>query len=124
MKREAKCELVPKMAKLRINLPDCPPPMAVPTDPRAAWGNGYRAAANACEDVLNGILPYMSQTLKAKLINRRGLTIEVVQDRTQVIVQNGKIKPNLPCNHGDIYVEPMDKPGAYICTLCGNVGYL
>ena len=56
---------------LKVIVPKIPKPLDVPTDPQAAWANGYRTASDAFELMLNELLPFMDVTQKAKLLNQK-----------------------------------------------------
>jgi hypothetical protein len=64
---------------IKLNVPDLPTPVALPTDPRAAWVNGYRTAALNYERARRKIYPYLTGQAKQALRTDSGLNPEVLR---------------------------------------------
>jgi len=117
------CRNYQEDVRLKITIPTPPKPMELPTDSTAAWVNGYRAAASNCEQALDGLLPYMSQTFKSRLISRQGLNVEIFKPTSRVTRTRVKNFRRLSCGHGYNNIEKTGVENQYICTLCGLTGF-
>lgn len=101
---------------IKINTPEPPARTALPTDPMAAWANGYRLCATLFEDAIEQALPKMDMQAKAALLNSIGQRVGQYEGRS---ARSHRPLQRLSCGHPVKYVEQMEA-GAQICTLCGT----
>lgn len=102
---------------IKINTPKPPKPMALPTDPQAAWANGFRVCATALEQALEASLPRMDVVAKTTFINRLDKFLKMNDPRPTTRATRAA-RQKLPCGHGAKYIERMEN-GRFLCTECG-----
>ena len=102
---------------IKINTPPPPKPMSLPTDPQAAWANGFRECATAMEAALEASLPRMDATAKAALLNRLDKNLKRTEGRPTTRAARAARK-KMPCGHAKKYIERVEN-GRLLCTECG-----
>lgn len=104
---------------IKINTPNPPKPLEVPTNPIAAWSNGFRFCANAMEEAIEKSLPKMDATAKAILLTN--LENHVTHLDEPKVIRRRKKKPVMlmACRHPSKDIEVVGD-GEHICTICGN----
>ncbi len=105
----------------KINTPRPPRPLALPTDPMAAWANGYRICAQAMEEAIQDALPRMDVRAKTALVNSLNRFIGRSEGEATCRADRGP-RLKLACGHPMKYIEYMDEHGKLICTVCGTTG--